>query len=138
MNATPNIDPDRLVDGLRDGPAMPRLLVKSLVIHAVVIAITSIPYLMKCIHYGTTEVRSAMQQERMAIRETQRQGDAEERPETTQPTGDAPSRERGQRQGAPDDGAGVEPGETPAVPAGNRSVPASPDSDLNVDDEFGL
>lgn len=123
--------PDELMTPLREGPSMMRLMTKSLVIHLVVILVSSLPYLVKCARYGTFDVRTATALERRALEEEQRrERKAERETRRSEAAKKAPARVEARKPDRPEprieDAEDVEPAANPE------------DSDLNVDEEFGL
>jgi hypothetical protein len=128
-------NPDDLMKPLRGGPSMMRLTLRSVMIHLVVIFVSSLPYVFKCVRYGTLDVRAASAEERRVLEEEHRR--------TRREQGAAPPV---QTKKAPSTPATVKAGPVPSPDL--RRVTGTPlepieraepeDSTLNVDEDFGL
>ncbi|MDA1087570.1 MAG: hypothetical protein O2901_11205 [Verrucomicrobia bacterium] len=127
-------NPDDLMKPLRGGPSMMSLTLRSVMIHLVVILVSSLPYVFKCVRYGTLDVRAASAEERRVLEEEQRRTRREQGDRAVQ-TKKAPPKAVAVKAGprpSPDSrrvtGSALEPIE--------RAEPE--DSNLNVDEDFGL
>lgn len=114
---------------------MMSLMLRSIVIHLVVILVSSLPYLFKCMRYGTFDVRSASAEERRVLEEEQRRERREMRG-----TPAAPVKKTVKK---PAEAKTEEPSKTESRPTAEAPLESAPraepeDSNLNVDEDFGL
>jgi cytochrome c-type biogenesis protein CcmH/NrfG len=130
------IDPQSLMDDIDNGPSLGRAVAIALVVHAVFILATSVPYLTKVAAYGTWNVSGAMQQERIAEEEKAR---AERLAERQKARAAKPKTSTAESK-TPKKGATTR--DTPPTPRDSKPREVSnerpSDSGLNVDEDFGL
>lgn len=132
MMAEQQIDPLELVQRIRSGQPMSGVLIKSLLIHLAVILLTSVPYLAKVLHYGTFDVRAAAEAEQAVSQAPPPSAGPALEDAPTDTTGEEPA-----ASVAPERDA-EKPTEPAAPSAGEVSRETPTDSDMNVDNEYGL
>lgn len=139
----PDPTPESLMAAIDNGPALTSSLVKAAILHVIIIAVFSVPYFFQVATHGTFNVRGAIQQEQAqaAEDEKEKRREARKKEREAQVKAATEAAAQAEAEGTPANSAtpGAPAGQPQASPFENEVSNERPtESDLNIDDDFGL